>query len=527
MNDSEQIYNNSEQQALLGLERAERVEQLENNTLQFSLDELLEQQQFINVNNGPTGHDCWSCYDFVLDAVRKSGLNLQYASENLKNNKSIVINALNNYNDNIEDYCEIFKYASNELKNDIEIILYVAQKSYEDYRDGRIFNYLSNEIKYDYDFIYQYCLINYDIPMHIFTNEFINLLSSLKDDTLVNTIDPNSDDDKIRNINDYNISNYFDVINDNTLLYNNINIDNIFIPKFKKIEIILNEIVKTILSNRIVKDNFTKIVKEKIIKDNMILILFKNRKKLININQELINYKEKNNDFNERLLNIIENENNKIKNKIISIETEKNKIKNKIISIENENKQFKYINNIFEHLPKKKLDFLRNFLISENNFANEQELINIKEELINIKQKYNNLKLKLINIKQKYNNLEIEFFNIKEINDEFKEKINNFFELKINNIKQENNNFKNNLINILNQENNELKQEIFNIKEINNDFQQELNNIKYNNNKLQDYLINFEQKLIVILHDNINKNLINFIILLYNLLLLYIIIINK
>ena len=189
-----------------------------------------------------------------------------------KNDKTILINALNNNNDVHEDICEIFNFASNKLKNNKKIILYIAEKIYN---DCRIFNYLSDEIKYDYDLIYQYCLINFDIPKHIFTNEFINILDTLKDELLVNIIDPDTYIEQIININNYNISNYFKVINDNTLIYNDININNIFIPKFKKIEILLNDIVKTILSNRIINSKYTfKENKKNIIKHNIIILIF-------------------------------------------------------------------------------------------------------------------------------------------------------------------------------------------------------------------------------------------------------------
>jgi hypothetical protein len=398
-------------------------------------------------------NDMWDCYDYVLDAVKKSGLNLQFASDKLKNDKTILINALNNNNDIHEDLCEIFNFASNKLKNNKEIILYIAEKSYNFYHDCRIFNYLSDEMKYDYDLIYQYCLICFDIPKHIFTNEFINILDTLKDDLLVNIIDPDTYNEKIININDYNISNYFEVINDDTFIYNDININNIFIPKFKKIEILLNDIVKTILSNRIIKSKYNIFEKDKenIIKHNIIILIF-------NIKQELINN--------------FEQENNKIKNNIFNIELK---------------------NNIYE------------------------------QDLINFKQKNYKLEIKLINIKKK-------IFNI--LNQQFK-KINNNYKQEFIDIKKENNEFNTKILNIINQEfinikqglNNILNQELINIREINSDFEQELIEIKQENIKFRDYLIKIEQKFINIKKDNINKNLIIFIILLYNLLILYLYII--
>lgn len=65
----------------------------------------------------------WNDYDFVMAKVKENGRNLYYASEELKNNKNVIMQALSaNYN-----AYNCLEFASYELRNDRDVILKAVQ----------------------------------------------------------------------------------------------------------------------------------------------------------------------------------------------------------------------------------------------------------------------------------------------------------------------------------------------------------------------------------------------------------------
>ena len=78
--------------------------------------------------------------DVVLNAVEKNGVCLQFASDNLKNDREIVLIAVQNDGQALE-------YASDNLKNDREIVLIAVQDK------GEIIDYVSQILKNDYEII--------------------------------------------------------------------------------------------------------------------------------------------------------------------------------------------------------------------------------------------------------------------------------------------------------------------------------------------------------------------------------------
>ena len=75
--------------------------------------------------------------EFVLVAVKENGLTLQYASDELKADREIVLEAIRNSRGHA------LEWASNELKGDREVVLEAVNKS------GRNLQYASEALKAD------------------------------------------------------------------------------------------------------------------------------------------------------------------------------------------------------------------------------------------------------------------------------------------------------------------------------------------------------------------------------------------
>ena len=79
--------------------------------------------------------------EVVITAISNSnGQALKYASEQLKNDRKIVMTALK-YNS------DLLKHASDELKNDREIIIAALQKNASEYVSDSVLNYVSDNLK--------------------------------------------------------------------------------------------------------------------------------------------------------------------------------------------------------------------------------------------------------------------------------------------------------------------------------------------------------------------------------------------
>ena len=79
--------------------------------------------------------------------VQNDGLALEFASDELKNDKEIVLLA-------ISQYGEALYYASDELRNDKEIVMAAIKQ------DGEVLEYASNELRKDKEFILQVVAIS-------------------------------------------------------------------------------------------------------------------------------------------------------------------------------------------------------------------------------------------------------------------------------------------------------------------------------------------------------------------------------
>lgn len=88
--------------------------------------------------------------DFVLQAIKIYGLCFEYVSDKLKNDKVVALKAIEENSSNI-------KYISNELKRDKEIILKAVEK------DADNIKYVSDELKKDEEFMKQLKKINNSI----------------------------------------------------------------------------------------------------------------------------------------------------------------------------------------------------------------------------------------------------------------------------------------------------------------------------------------------------------------------------
>lgn len=78
--------------------------------------------------------------EIVLEAVKANGYALQFASDELKSDKEIVLKA-------VKESGYALKYASDELKNDIEIVLEAVKEN------GYALKYASDELKANIPFL--------------------------------------------------------------------------------------------------------------------------------------------------------------------------------------------------------------------------------------------------------------------------------------------------------------------------------------------------------------------------------------
>lgn len=79
-------------------------------------------------------------FDFP-DAVKKSGFALKYAANKLKDDKEIVLTAINVSRRRYDG--EIIKYASERLKENRELVLFSVELN------GVAFDYITNSLKFD------------------------------------------------------------------------------------------------------------------------------------------------------------------------------------------------------------------------------------------------------------------------------------------------------------------------------------------------------------------------------------------
>jgi hypothetical protein len=86
--------------------------------------------------------------NMALEQIRRDGHALKLIPKRFKNDKEVVLTAINNY---IDDYIEItpFYYASDELKNDKEVVLAAFE------RDNGSFDYATDSLKDDNNFLYE------------------------------------------------------------------------------------------------------------------------------------------------------------------------------------------------------------------------------------------------------------------------------------------------------------------------------------------------------------------------------------
>jgi hypothetical protein len=81
--------------------------------------------------------------EVVLEAVKREGDALEYASQELKNNKIIILRAITSKKHKFST----FKYASSELKNDKEFVLQAIKVS------RQVFRYCNEILKTDRDIL--------------------------------------------------------------------------------------------------------------------------------------------------------------------------------------------------------------------------------------------------------------------------------------------------------------------------------------------------------------------------------------
>ena len=94
--------------------------------------------------------DPYTDFLFVLEAVKKKGTKLWYASDELKNNEEIVMAAVKN------DGIALFS-ASDNMKNNKKIVLQAVQKK------GRVFFGASDELRNDKKFLLEALNVNPEI----------------------------------------------------------------------------------------------------------------------------------------------------------------------------------------------------------------------------------------------------------------------------------------------------------------------------------------------------------------------------
>lgn len=119
-----------------------------NASIKYTIDDIyLAELIFKNIVE-----DLYNNLDFILCAVEINGFLLQYIPNNFKNHKSIVLTAIVNYS-NIKSGQlgneSPLKYASESLRNDMEVVLAAIQK------DGRAISYASDNLKKNVDLVFE------------------------------------------------------------------------------------------------------------------------------------------------------------------------------------------------------------------------------------------------------------------------------------------------------------------------------------------------------------------------------------
>ena len=364
----------------------------------------------------------YSNYDYVINLLSQNKNVLQFASNTLKNNYNIVWTSIIKFplslefaSDKLRDNFEIvseavkicsisFNFASNRLKNDKRIICKCIN-------DGRIFNYLSDDLKYDYKLIKLYISITNSLPLHIFNNDFLNLLKSPY---------PKK----------YYDNNYY-------INYRKLNSFSRYLDKtFDIIDITQEEYNKIIIENKKIIFNYTK---NKYINIDNIIYLDTIFNCLVKFNKcHDNNY---GNAYNDYLIDYIIEENIELKLKIIP---NNNKFDNNLILYKNE---IRYLTSDILNIKQELIDIIKNNNYNEIRYLTS-DILNIKQELIDIKKNNNENKYLintllnfkqdfinknnniLINLEKQNKNLNLEIYNLK------KDKINikqDIFKLKINN----------------------------------------------------------------------------------------------
>jgi hypothetical protein len=359
-------------------------------------------------------------YDIVLRSVMRYPLSLEFASNDLRDDIDIVFTAVSS--DPLS-----FKFASNRLKNNKIIIS-------ECMRCTSNINYISDNIKYDIDFILSFIMYHSKIPIYIFNNDFVILLKKISQDKYIDYIDYQTYQDNYQIF----ITNTYKYIFNNKILVNKYKLYS-YLKKIKsnmEMNSINNieNIIRTIYINNENTKQSLKNIKEEI-KELQNSNLYNNEIRYIT--GDILNIKKELKENNQKLFNIICEFNNKINEKIIFIDNEFTDIKKNLIKINEIKEENKKIINI----------------IRENNVENKI----IKQELNSIDQYFKEENKKIINIIRE-NNVENKIIK-QELNSIAKE-----------NLKQDIIIINNKLINII-QENKKLKQE-------NKNFKQDLNKLK-------------------------------------------------
>ena len=120
---------------------------------------IIENIKWYKTNLIDLDNESKDCFDIVKVACIQGGHNLEYASEELQNNKEIVKYAV------INNACAL-RYASEKMKDDFDIV-YMACISYN--KNNWILKYASTRLQDDYDIVKTY-IIHTDFP----TIEFIS-----------------------------------------------------------------------------------------------------------------------------------------------------------------------------------------------------------------------------------------------------------------------------------------------------------------------------------------------------------------
>ena len=119
-----------------------------NASLKYTIDDIyLGELIFKN-----TVEDLYNNLDFILCAVEINGFLLQYIPYQFKNHRDIVLTAIINYSNFKSGQWgndSPLKYASESLRNDMEVVLAAIQK------DGRAISYASDNLKKNVDLVFE------------------------------------------------------------------------------------------------------------------------------------------------------------------------------------------------------------------------------------------------------------------------------------------------------------------------------------------------------------------------------------